>query len=456
MSQVTGRVLVVDDDAAVAQVLAALLTQAGFDALRAESGEKALALLEQRPVDVIVSDVRMPGLDGMALLQRVREGWPDVPVILLTAHASVSLAVEAMKAGAHDFIEKPFDRESVLFVVRKALLAGSNEPAPRASARASLLGTSSALDEVRDRIRRAAASNATVLVRGETGTGKELVARSIHEHSARKSGPFVALNCAAVPDNLLESELFGYEKGAFTGAGSRKPGRIELAQNGTLFLDEVGDVPLSTQVKLLRVLQERAIERLGGSASVKVDVRFVAATHRNLEQLLADGKFREDFFYRLNVIPIEVPALRARPDDIHALARHFCEAATRTNGKTAMEFDSGVTALLTAQPWPGNVRQLENFVERLVVLSDGPRITVQDVERELAREGARQRSSGVSGPVSGNGPRGANLSEQRAESERQIISEALTRAGNNRSLAARLLGISRRTLYNKLEDLGLS
>jgi two-component system response regulator AtoC len=410
---------------------------------------------------VIVSDVRMPGLDGMALLARVREGWPDIPVILLTAHASVSLAVEAMKAGAHDFIEKPFEREGVLFVVQKALLASaadSQPPPSRVLGGSNLLGASGALEDVRDRIRRAATSSATVLVRGETGTGKELVARSIHQQSARRDGPFVALNCAAMPDNLLESELFGYEKGAFTGAASRKPGRIELAQGGTLFLDEVGDVSLATQVKLLRVLQERTIERLGGSASVKVDVRFVAATHRNLEQLMSEGKFREDFFYRLNVVPIEVPALRERPDDITTLSHHFCASAARANGKSRMELEPAAVRLLAGEVWPGNVRQLENFVERLVVLSEGPRITQSDVERELLQEAARGRPVSVSSPPLPlvPGARGANLSEQRAESERQIISDALSRASNNRSLAARLLGISRRTLYNKLEELGLS
>ncbi|HET9929717.1 MAG TPA: sigma-54 dependent transcriptional regulator, partial [Polyangiaceae bacterium] len=386
------RVLVVDDDAAVRQVLAALLTQAGFEVLRAGSGDEALRVLERQPVDVIVSDVRMPGLDGMALLARVRREWPEIPVILLTAHASVTLAVEAMKAGAHDFVEKPFEREGVLFVVRKALRATSagRDAPPRNESSVDLLGVTEALDEVRERIRRAAASNATVLIRGETGTGKELVARSIHTQSARRGGPFVALNCAAVPENLLESELFGYEKGAFTGAASRKPGRVELSEGGTLFLDEVGDVPLSTQVKLLRVLQERAIERLGGTASVKVDVRFLAATHRNLEDLMAQGKFREDFFYRLNVIPIEVPPLRERSRDIEALARHFCQIASRANNKTLAELEPGVSQLLASQPWPGNVRQLENFVERLVVLSDGPTITLADAQRELARESARR------------------------------------------------------------------
>jgi two-component system response regulator AtoC len=267
----------------------------------------------------------------------------------------------------------------------------------------------------------------------------------------------VALNCAALPENLLESELFGYEKGAFTGAGSRKPGRIELSHGGTLFLDEVGDVPQSTQVKLLRVLQERAIERLGGTGSIKVDVRFVAATHRNLEQLMSEGRFREDFFYRLNVVPIEVPSLRERAQDIEALALHFRESAARANGKERAELETGVAALLAQQTWPGNVRQLENFVERLVVLSEGPLITRADVERELAREALRQRGgSTVPQSAATSSSRGVNLSEQRAESERQIIRDALQRAQNNRSLAARLLGISRRTLYNKLEELGIS
>jgi len=445
------RVLIVDDDSAILKVLSAQLAQAGIRSFAAESGERALVVLDSQPVDVVLTDLRMPGMGGMALLTRIARSWPDVPVIVLTAHGSIQLAVETMKAGAADFIVKPFDRDEVLFVVRKALAsAGRNEhPAPP-SDRLSLLGESPAMAEVRDTIRRAAAGVATVLIRGETGTGKELVANAVHHQSRRAGKPFVKLNCAALPDSLLESELFGHEKGAFTGATSRKPGRVELAHGGTLFLDEIGDVPLATQVKLLRILQEREFERVGGTETVKVDVRFIAATHRDLEGAIRAGTFREDLFYRLNVVPLEVPPLRARPGDIVVLARHFARFAAEANARPGCTLHAEALALLAAQGWPGNVRQLENFVERLIVLYDGPQVLPDHVERELAREAARERPARPSS-LDGKRP----LDAQRREAEREAVIEALAHANNNRSLAARILGISRRTLYNKLEELGL-
>jgi DNA-binding NtrC family response regulator len=343
---------------------------------------------------------------------------------------------------------KPFDREEVLFVIKKVLeasRASSGADRPMLDGR-SLLGQSSAMNGVREMVRRAAAGNATVLIRGESGTGKELVARAVHEQSTRRAKPFVKLNCAALPDSLLESELFGHEKGAFTGAVARKPGRVELAHEGTLFLDEIGDVPRGAQIKLLRLLQEREIERVGGNDTIKVDVRFVAATHRNLEARIAEGSFREDFFYRLNVVPIDVPPLRERREDLPELIGHFAASAAKSNGKPAHEIDEGASTLLASQPWPGNVRQLENFIERLVVLADGPIVRRADVERELKREADREMSARPALGV---------LDEQRRDAERDAVIEALQRAGNNRSLAARILGISRRTLYNKLEELGI-
>jgi two-component system, NtrC family, response regulator AtoC len=447
-------VLCVDDDPAVGKVLSALLGQASVNAVLASSGAEALDVLGRRAVDLVVSDLRMPGLGGMDLLRTVAERWPDVPVVILTAHGTVALAVEAMRAGAADFLLKPFDREEVLFVIEKTLVANvrAGAPEPARSDSTGMLGVSAVMRELDELVRRAAAGAATVLVRGETGTGKELVARAIHQRSARASQPFVKLNCAALPDALLESELFGYEKGAFTGAANRKPGRVELAAGGTLFLDEIGDVPLATQVKLLRVLQEREIERVGGTETIKVDVRFVAATHQRLEALVAEGAFREDLFYRLNVIPLEVPPLRERRDDVPALVAHFARSTARANGREEASFAPDAVALLAEQPWPGNVRQLENMVERLVVLSDSASIARAAVERELEREAARERAA--RGPDSGEGM--SALGAQRREAEREAILEALTRAGNNRSLAARLLGVSRRTLYNKLEELGVS
>jgi len=454
MSADEPRVLIVDDDRAILKVLASQLAQDGIRTFEAESGEQALALLDSQPVDVVLTDLRMPGMDGMTLLTRIARSWPEVPVIVLTAYGSIQLAVETMKAGAADFIIKPFDRDEVLFVVRKVFTSvGRNQYSAAPESQRSLLGDSGAMAEVRDTIRRAAAGVATVLIRGETGTGKELVANAVHQQSRRAAKPFVKLNCAALPDSLLESELFGHEKGAFTGATSRKPGRVELAHGGTLFLDEIGDVPLPTQVKLLRILQEREFERVGGTETVKVDVRFIAATHRDLETMIRAGGFREDLFYRLNVLPIEVPALRARPGDITVLARHFASVAAQANGRAGCTLDAQASALLAAQPWPGNVRQLENFVERLIVLYDGPLVLRDHVERELAREAARERPARASATdLRSRSP----LDAQRRDAEREAVAEALAHANNNRSLAARILGISRRTLYNKLEELGLS
>ncbi|ATB36076.1 sigma-54-dependent Fis family transcriptional regulator [Cystobacter fuscus] len=465
-----GSVLLVDDDPAVAKVLGALLVQAGLTVQTAARGDEALALLGRKPIDVVVSDVRMPGMGGLELLAEVQRGWPDVPVILLTAHGTVPLAVEAMKAGAADFALKPFDREEILFSIRKALLrAQQHQEATRPLGKESggFVGQSTAMASVQALLGRAATGTATVLLRGESGTGKELAAKAVHDASPRRGGPFVKLHCAALPDTLLESELFGYEKGAFTGAATRKPGRVELAHGGTLFLDEIGDITPQVQVKLLRLLQEREFERLGGTQTIKVDVRFVAATHRDLEALVREGVFREDLFYRLNVVPVWLPPLRARPEDIEPLVRHFLEVHARANGRPPFVLTPEGLAVLRAQPWPGNVRQLQNFIERLVVLSDGPLLSGEEVLRELDRQpGIAPMAApppvpspppGLPGsaPASFPAGEGRTLESQRKGMERQALVDALQRAGDNRTLAARLLGISRRTLYNKLEEYGL-
>ena len=425
--------LIVEDDPAIAKVVRGLLDQRGYAPAIAETAEAALQLLERHAFDLVLSDVRLPGMDGVALLDRVRAGFPELPVVLITAHGSVALAVDAMKRGAADFVQKPFDRDELLFCIEKALAASQAKraappEAPRGSNRPVI-----AMPGVLAKIDKVAPTTATVLVRGETGTGKELVARAIHDRSPRKNGPFVVVHCAALPENLLESELFGHEKGAFTGATQRKPGRVELAHHGTLFLDEIGDVPLSMQVKLLRVLQERELERIGGRETVKVDVRFVAATHRDLEKRIAEGLFREDLFYRLNVVPIDVPPLRERPEEIPALVRAF--AGDRID-------DAGI-ALLARQPWPGNVRQLEHFIERALVLSDTHAIGAPEVLREL-EGGGRPNESAI-----------ASLDDQRKGVERGALQRALAQAGDNRTQAARILGVSRRTFYNKLREHGI-
>jgi DNA-binding NtrC family response regulator len=454
VTEPTGSVLVVDDDIAVGTVLAALLVQAGMKATHVPSGAAALKSLEEGASDVVVTDLRMPGMDGMQLLAHLSAHRPEVPVIVLTAHGTVPLAVEAMRAGASDFLLKPFDREQIVYVVRKAILAAQHahtRPDAAPVAPGPLVSESPAAREVHDLLARAAKGVATVLLRGESGTGKELAARAIHDLSPRRAGPFVVIHCAALPDALLESELFGYEKGAFTGAACRKPGRIELAQGGTLFLDEIGDVPLQTQVKLLRVLQERAFERLGGTETVQVDVRFVAATHQDLDAMVQAKTFREDLYYRLNVIPVVMPPLRSRPEDIAPLVARFAATLGPLNGKDHVTFEAGAVDLLRGQDWPGNIRQLQNFVERLIVLADGPVIRRKDVERELARSVAIGRPAAPASP-----PSAATLDDHRRRAEREALREALDRVNGNRTSAARILGVSRRTLYNMLAEHGLS
>jgi DNA-binding NtrC family response regulator len=450
MAEGAGGILIVDDDLAVGTVLVALLAQAGQPAEHVASAEQALARLEARPFDLVLTDLQMPGMDGMALLREAARRWPGMPVVLLTAHGSIPVAVEAMKAGAADFALKPFDKKEIVHVVEKALaLARDADGRPQAAVielpgLIGLIGDSPSMREVVATVRKVAPGTSTVLVRGETGTGKELVARAVHDASPRKSEPFIVVHCAALPEALLESELFGHEKGAFTGAVTRKPGRVELAHKGTLFLDEIGDVPLAVQVKLLRVLQERTFERIGGTQSVKVDVRFVAATHRDLEAMVAKGEFREDLFYRLAVVPIRVPPLRERAGDVARLAAHFCSEFGVKNGRPGIRLDADAIAALAAQPWQGNVRQLQNFVERMVVLADSDCITRADVEAAI---GAPRALSSVSPETS--------LDAQRRQTEKQALLDALARAKNNRSLAARLLDVSRRTLYNKLREHGL-
>ena len=442
-------ILVVDDDPAVGRVLTGLLAQAGWRSRWASSGAQALSDIQSQAVDLVITDLRMDGMNGLELLGRVRSDYPDVPVVVLTAHGTVPLAVEAMKTGAADFLLKPFDREEVLFTVRKVLAQAAAPVAP--AGKGQLLGSSKPMQEVLDLLRRVAPGTSTVLLRGESGVGKELAARALHDLSPRRDKPFVAVHCAALPETLLESELFGYEKGAFTGAASRKPGRVELAAGGTLFFDEIGEIPPGIQAKLLRLLQERTYERLGGAETLQTDARFVAATHAPLEDLVRQGRFREDLFYRLNVVPIFMPSLRERREEIPELARHFCAEDAAGNGKPGLTIDDGALGLLAAQNWPGNVRELKNFIERLVLFSDGPVIHEKDVRREFGRRlGLPPGSSPQGGEPAGT------LESQRRQVERDAVLAALHEAKGNRSAAARLLGISRRTFYNKLEEHGLA
>ena len=463
MGMSSDAVLVVDDDVAIGKVLAALLVQRGLEATHVTSAEDAIRALEARPYDVVLSDVRMPGMDGMGLLDHVSAHFPGLPVVLITAHGSVALAVEAMKRGAADFVQKPFDKDEIGFVIEKALASSRRERSavPPAPGDRTFVGQSAAMQAVFATIRKVAPTTATVLIRGETGTGKELVARALHDTSPRKDEPFVSVHCAALPESLLESELFGHERGAFTGASQRKPGRIELAHKGTLFLDEIGDVPRSVQVKLLRVIQERELERVGGTQTIRVDVRIIAATHRDLEAMVAAGEFREDLFYRLAVVPLTIPPLHERADDAARLARHFVGLVS-AEVHPGLRIDDDAVALLALQRWPGNVRQLQNFVERLVVLAEGDVIRHADVERELGRGPAILRTSAPerererkAAETPSSAPADLSLDTQRKETERDALVKALAHAGNNRTRAARLLEVSRRTLYNKLREHGL-
>ena len=408
--------------------------------------------MADQPFGTVITDLQMPGMGGEAFLKKARRIRPNLPVIILTAHGTIENAVDAMKAGASDFLTKPFDKDEVLYVVNKSLAKSShaaNQPETQdlgdADQNDQMVGSGPVMNEVRTLIAKAARGMATVMIRGESGTGKELAARAIHHQSERASGPFVQINCAALPDNLFESELFGYERGAFTGANSRKPGRLELANGGTIFLDEIGDVSPAMQTKLLRVIQEREVERLGGTRTTKIDVRFVAATHQNLEEMVQEQTFREDLYYRLNVLPIRMPPLRERYDDLPALVARFCAALGSVNGRPNITMSPKALERLACEPWPGNIRQLQNFVERLIVLGDDDLIEVSDIERELQRTSALAPQSPATT---------ATMDPNAAQ--RLAIEEALRKTMGNRAKAARILGVSRRTLYNRLEKLGIS
>jgi two-component system, NtrC family, response regulator AtoC len=419
--------------------------------------------------EVVVAELGRSG-DPAELFRRVAEVASELPVVVSVCAEDAERAVLAVRAGARDYLRKPFDPDEANYVLGKVLSAAEPEaPEPTLSPRTEMIGQSPAMQELRARLARAAAGTATVLIRGESGTGKEVVARQLHELGPRRDGPLVKVHCAALPENLLESELFGYEKGAFTGATQRKPGRVELAQGGTLFLDEIGDISPVTQVKLLRVVQDREYERLGGTETLRADVRLVTATHRDLEKMVEEGTFRQDLFYRLNVVTLWVPPLRERRTDIEQLAVHFCSLRGQSALGRRVALGADALGLLARQPWPGNVRQLENFIERLVVMTDSPRLSAADVEAELGRVGAgRGAGTSLAVPLEPADLEGLpGLPAQTAESavveleeavrkaEKRALEKALRKAGGNRNLAARLLGISRRTLYYKLEEHGL-
>ncbi|MFT3916250.1 MAG: sigma-54 dependent transcriptional regulator [Anaeromyxobacteraceae bacterium] len=457
-------VLIVDDEVNIRRVLAAMLRREGYEVTTAGDGEQALAVLQKTPVHVVVTDLVMPRLGGMELLRKVAADFPDVPVILITAHGSVDSAVAALKAGAFDYITKPFEQDELRKVIAKATRAHDLE---RQNLHANLgdgdrpplVGESPGMKAIYEMIAKVADSPSTVLITGESGTGKELIAKALHRGSSRRDRPLIKVNCAAIPKDLVESELFGYERGAFTGAVSSKPGRFELADGGTLFLDEIGEVPVEMQVKLLRALQESEFERVGGIKTLRVDVRLIAATNRDLKALIADGRFREDLYYRLAVVPIALPPLRDRWEDVPLLVRHFVEKYNQRLGKRVEGVDADAMALLQAYPWPGNIRELENLMERSVLFADGPIIkagALPDSLREAAPS-APVAPVGALGAIAA--PSGASMKEivrqAQAELERELIARALDETGGNVTRAAKRLQISRKSLQVKMKELGL-
>jgi len=440
--------LIADDDPGLRESLERTLTREGYRVILASDGNAALERLQAGGVDLVLTDLKMPGLSGIELLRAVKAIAADVDVILLTAFGTVEEAVKAMKEGAYDFLTKPFQRAQLLRLIRQALerrvLIQQNRALQQRLddllAQGAVVGSSPAFRRMMTLVEQVADSSATVLIQGESGTGKELVASTIHARSARSRGPFIAVNCAALPETLLESELFGYEKGAFTGAAGRKEGRFELADGGTLFLDEVSDLSPVTQPKILRVLQEGEFERLGGTKSLRVDVRIVAATNQELAQMVREKRFREDLYYRLNVITLTVPPLRERREDIHVLAQHFLRVYSAKNNRRLEGFTDDAIRRLEAYAWPGNVRELENVIERGVVLARGALMDVADLPEEIA--GATPLPEGVLS---------VRIGTPLAEVEARLLEETLRATKGNKTLTAKLLGIDPRTVSRKLE-----
>jgi two-component system nitrogen regulation response regulator NtrX len=452
------RILVVDDEAEIRRSVRMILEYEGYDVQEASSGPEGLALVEREPPDLVFLDIKMPGVDGLETLQKIRQVNEGLPVVIISGHGTVSTAVEATKLGAFDFIEKPLASERVLVTIRNALdqerLRDENRSLKRAvEARHQMVGESPVLRGVWDAIKRAAPTNATVLLLGESGAGKELVARAIHRNSLRSRERFVQVNCAAIPEELIESELFGHEKGSFTGATEKQIGKFEQADRGTIFLDEVGDMSAKTQAKVLRVLQEGEVERLGSARTIKVDVRVIAATNKDLEAEIEKGNFREDLYFRLSVIPIKVPPLRERRDDIPALVRHFADLFSRENNRRAQRFTPAALDAMQKARWKGNVRELRNTVERLLIMTPGDSIDVDDL-RDIVRPDTRPAVPAES--PSGNNTAPGTLREFKELAERKFLVEKLRENAWNISKTAEIIGTPRSNLYKKLEQYGIS
>jgi len=440
-------ILIVDDEQNVSQLLKKVLAKKGYVTHAASSAHEALEIINACHINIVITDIRMPVMNGIELLKEIKTQDSSIAVILVTAFATLETAVEALKMGARDYITKPFDLEEIYSAISHIVGNGHDEleadllVVNEQAANNYLTAKSAVMQHLLKLLNQVAGSNATVMLYGETGTGKEVASKVIHDLSGRKGKPFIKVNCAAIPDALLESELFGYEKGAFTGAATKKPGRFELADGGSIFLDEIGDMPLSIQAKLLRVLQEREFERLGGIKTIKVDVRIIAATNKDLANLVKQGVFREDLYYRLNVVPIEIPPLRERKDDIPVLVEHFLLRAADISGNAPKQITDEAVKALADYNWPGNIRELENIIERCVVVTAGNLITLEDLPQYIAMCDA----AGTAPPAKTN-----TLDETVDNAEKSAIVKILRECNGNRTHASEKLGISRRSLHRKI------
>ncbi|OPZ10750.1 MAG: Transcriptional regulatory protein ZraR [candidate division BRC1 bacterium ADurb.BinA364] len=462
------RILVADDEENMRMVLREILEREGYQVAEAPDGQAAVEAADGHSFSLAILDIKMPRLDGIQALGRLRAIDPSLPVVMITAHGGRAIAMDAVRLGAYDFFEKPFDMQEMRVVVKRALERGALQRQIEALAEelrakrafGDIIGQSKAMRDALDLVRRVMVTDATVLITGESGTGKELIADAIHFNGSRSKAPFLKVNCAAIPDALLESELFGHEKGAFTGAVAMKPGKFELADKGTLFLDEIGEMPLALQAKILRALQEREIERVGGTRSIKVDVRIVAATNMDLAREAAARRFREDLYFRLNVVPINLPALRDRREDIPPLVEHFTRIYAAKLGKAPCMFEPAAMDLLQAYSWPGNIRELENIVQRAIILTNGPVLTVDALPPEM-----RRRSDAPSKSVEADSlieafddlsiPMPTQVERMADKLEARLIRAALAKTDGKRQEAADLLGISRKSLHNKMLKYGL-
>jgi two-component system nitrogen regulation response regulator NtrX len=449
-------VLIVDDESSIRASLAGVLRDEGYEVLKAESGPAALASVAENEPDVVLLDIWMPGMDGIETLTRLKAVHPALPVVIMSGHGTIETAVRATKLGAYDFVEKPLSIEKVTLVLQNALARGRLESEnsrlrEKVERRGEMIGQSRAIQKLREQIALAAPTNGWILIRGENGTGKELVASTVHRLSRRAGKPFVEVNCAAIPEELIESELFGYEKGAFTGAVARKRGRFDLAHEGTLVLDEIGDMSLKTQAKVLRVLQEGAFERVGGGQTIRVDVRVIAATNKDLLEEMRHGRFREDLYYRLNVIPFYVPPLRERKEDIPPLVEHFLDLFTaEVAGVERKTLSPEALDRLVAHDWPGNIRELKNLIERLVIMTPGPVIRAEDVALVPAGPVGDRATEALRRPF-----QAPSLRDARTDFEREYILRRLAEHGWNISRTAEAIGIERSNLHRKIKQYGI-